>query len=325
MSTADGMAVPRSPFVPEPTRAARRLDLAERLAPAFAEALAEVMTSEDRDPRHPAAVLPAAVVGRLVREFDLESVDEAMLLALETARGMARPPISGYRVGAVGLVSSGDVLLGGNLELVGASMSQTVHAEGFVTLLARARGELVGTLALREARPCAHCRQVLAEMDGSANLSLIDLVGHVLRLSDIYPWPFVPGDLGMERARPGSIAWPGLAIRDARVPDDVAQELVAAGRAAHAPYGRTPAAAVLRVADGRAVAGSVLESVAFNPTIGPVLDALVRTLAMGRDYRDISEAWLAVPAGAPVNHEAPARDALAAAAPGTSLHVTYWV
>ena len=97
-----------------------------------------------------------------------------------------------------------------------------MHGEGSVTLLARARGELVATLALAQARPCAHCRQVLAEMDGAhgsaagrTDLRLIDPTGHVLRLADVYPWPFAPGDLGMAGAEPGAIAWPDLALADA--------------------------------------------------------------------------------------------------------------
>ena len=72
------------------------------------------------------------------------------------------------------------------------------------------------------------------------------------------------------------------------------------------------------------ITGAVLESVAFNPTIGPVQDALVGLLAAGHELEDIGEAWLAIPREARVGHEAAARDALAAAAPGSPLHVTYW-
>ena len=284
------------------------------------------------DPLHPVAVVPAAVVAGLVDELGLAGVEEAMLLALGTAAGLARPPVSGYRVGAVGLAAgSGDLVLGGNQELPGAAIWQTVHAEGFVTLLARARGEAVSVLALRQARPCAHCRQVLAEIDGAlgdadgaAGLRLIDPEGRDVRLADLYPMPFSPSDLGMAGCVPGEGASPALDVLDAAVPADAVQMLVRAGQRAHAPYSGARAAVALRLRGGGLVPGAVLESVAFNSTIGPVQDALVGLLAAGYAPGDVVAAWLAVAREAPVGHEAAAADALAAIAPGAPLHVTYW-
>jgi len=316
---------PGSPFTVDPTLAERRGGLVQRSGETFGAALAEAMAGPERDPRHPTAVIPRVVVTRLVEAFGLRDADEAMLLALETARAIARPPISGYRVGAVGLAAeSGDLVLGGNLELVGASIAHTVHAEGFVTLLARARGERLAALALTQARPCAHCRQVLTEMEGAAGLRVIDPGGHVLAVADLYPWPFGPGDLDESGAVPSTVAFPYLGLDGSTVPGPVADLLLETGRTAHAPYSGVPAAVVLRLSNGTLVAGSVLESVAFNPTIGPVQDALVRLVAMGAGPVDIEGAWLAVPRGASVNHEASSRDALAALAPGVALQTGYW-
>jgi cytidine deaminase len=320
-----------SPFGVDPALAARRRDVITRLGPAFPRHLATALEATGRDATHPAGVIPAAAVERLVRELALEGAEEVMILALETARDLARAPVSGYRVGAVGLAAgSGDLVLGGNLELPGASIWQTVHGEGFVTLLARARGETIATLAISQARPCAHCRQVLAEMDGAlgtggaGGLRLVDPAGHVLRLADLYPWPFEPGDLGEAGARPAERPWPDLSLADAAIPPEIAGALLAAGRRSHAPYSGTPAAVALRLPGGGLATGAVLESVAFNPTIGPAQDALVGLLAAGRDLLDIERAWLAIPRGARVGHEAATRDALAAAAPGIPLLVTYW-
>jgi cytidine deaminase len=76
---------------------------------------------------------------------------------------------------------------------------------------------------------------------------------------------------------------------------------------------------------GNVSGGAVLESVAFNPTIGPMQDALVGLLAADHGELDaIEHAWLAVGRDAPVGYGVMARDALAAAAPGASLRVTYW-
>jgi cytidine deaminase len=189
----------------------------------------------------------------------------------------------------------------------------------------------VRTLAISQARPCAHCRQVLGEMDGAHGtadrpdgLRLIDPLGHVIRLADVYPWPFAPGDLDMTGARPAERSWPDLRLAGAVVPADIADALVAAGARSHAPYSGTPAAVALRCRDGAIVSGSVLENVAFNPTIGPLQDALVGLLAAGRDLAELVGAWIAVPLEARVDHVTTTEAGLTAAAPGVTLHATYW-
>jgi cytidine deaminase len=324
--------VTRDRFAPDRRLGARWSRLQERLGADWAATLAASRAAGGVDPVHPEAVIPAAVVAALVDQLGLESVEEAMLLALAKARDLARPPVSSYRVGAVGLAAgSGDLVLGGNQELPGAGIWQTIHAEGAATLLARARGEPLSVLALVAARPCAHCRQVLAEIDGAlgkpdggGGLRLIDPDGRDLRLADLYPMAFSPGDLGMAGCVPGQEAWPGLALIDAAVPADTLEALLRAGRRSHAPYSGAPAAVVLRLGSGAMVPGSVLESVAFNPTIGPVQDALVGLLGAGLRPEDVTGAWLAVAREGAVGHEPAARDALASFATGVPLHVTYW-
>ncbi len=316
-----------SPFAPNPALAARWGDLRPALGVAFAGRLAELREGAGRDRLHPAAAIPAAVVAQLVAEFKLTDAREAALLALDTAAALARAPISGYRVGVAGIGAlSGDLLLGGNLEFPGAAIAHTVHAEGFATLLARARGEHLAVLASTQARPCAHCRQILAEMDGAWSLQLIDPQGHELGLNDLFPWPFAPGDLGEVGARAAAGDRVPLAQASVAegVPADVAAALTAVSARAHAPYSRDRAAVVLRLGDGSLIGGAVLESVAFNPTIGPLADALVALDAAGRGSAAIREAWIGVRRGAVVNHEAPARDLLAAVAPTVRLQTTYW-
>ena len=315
-----------SPFAPDPALAARWGDLRPSLGTAFAARLADVREGAGRDRRHPAAAIPAAVVAQLVAEFNLTDGREVALLALDAAASLAKAPISGYRVGVAGIGAlSGDLLLGGNLEFPGAAISNTVHAEGFATLIARARGEHLAVLASTQARPCAHCRQVLAEMAGAWALQLIDPQGHQLGLGDLFPWPFAPGDLGNVGAR----AVDGEALRlvsalSDGVPADVTEALAAAGTRAHAPYSRDRTVVVLRLADSSLVSGAVLESVAFNPTIGPLADALVCLEAAGRGSAAIREAWIAVRRGAVVNHETPSRGLLAVVAPTVRLQTTYW-
>ena len=105
------------PFPPDPALAARRGERLATLGAGFPARLEAVLDATGRDAVHPAAVIPAAAVARLVADLGLEvddGVEVVMLLAIETARGLARPPVSGYHVGAVGLAAgSGDLVLGG--------------------------------------------------------------------------------------------------------------------------------------------------------------------------------------------------------------------
>ena len=267
-------------------------------------------------------VLPGRAAAAIVERFGLAS-DDLLLHLLPLAGAVARAPISGFRVAAVGRVAgSGDVLLGGNLEWPGASLHHTVHAEGFVAVRAWQRGGSLETLAVTEAHPCAHCRQVLAEFAASAGLVLIDPLGHRLDLDRLYPWPFDPAVLDQPGAGPGPGTRPDLRL-PADLPPGVASLLGAAGRRAHAPYSGCPAAVVLEV-EGALTAGAGLESVAFNPTLSALQTALVALVAGGRDPARIARAWLAqVPAGK-VDLAASTRELLAAVAPGATLTVVGW-
>lgn len=134
-----------------------------------------------------------------------------------------------------------------------------------------------------------------------------------------------PGTAGREPGIvAGALPWPNLAIVDERVPGDIAELLARAGRRAHAPYSRCPAAVVLRLANGQLVAGAPIESVAFNPTIGPLQAALVELIALGRAYADIESAHLAVVAGGLVDQAPGTQALLAAIAPEAPLTVTHW-
>ena len=315
--TARAARSTRSPFPVDAAVAARIGSLAN-IEPAFTEAVLASVAPDDR------ALVPASSVRRLIATFDLRSPREASLLALPAATTLAHPPVSGYRVGAVGLTDDGVMILGGNLEFPGASIHHTIHAEGFVTLRARTHARSLAQLALRQARPCAHCRQVLAEMSWADGLRIIDAAGTDLSLGDLYPWAFVPADLGEPGAASGGGGRGRVPADAGALPADVAGAISRAADRAHAPYSGEPAVIAMRDAGGRIVDGAVLESVAFNPTIGPLQDALAAMVARGSPAHGITEAWLVVASGGRIDHAGPTRDLLRAVAPDARLHVTYW-
>lgn len=277
------------------------------------------------------STISRSVAEELVARHGLGSTVQLALLALPVAGAMARCEISGFRVAAVGIeAETGAFLLGGNLEFPGTDLGTTVHAEGFVALRARARGNTLATLAVREAHPCAHCRQTLSESASADGLRLVDLAGSDLTLADLYPWPFRPSALGIAGDAGGRTNWPNLEGLDARhrgdgdIPPDVAAGLLDAGRRAHAPYSGAPSAVALRTAAGRLLAAGCVESVSFNPTTTALQAALVEAVATRADLAAITDAWLASTAGGPVDPEPAFRALLAAVAPGASARVVHW-
>lgn len=327
-----------APFRGDPGIARRMAALSARVGAAVEADIAEIVRRPPTDPID-GSVLPAAVAADLVARHGLDSTRELALLALPLARAMARPPISGYRVAAVGIESgSGDLLLGANLEFPGTDLGTTIHAEGFVPLRARRRGRTLEVLALSEAHPCAHCRQTLVESAGADGLRLIDTLGSVLAITDLYPWAFRPSALGIPADDPATVRLPQLSLAAGAaaggvagagasaggVPPAVAQVLEDAGARAHAPYSGAPSAVAMRLREGMVVGAGCVESVAFNSSIEAIQAALVEVSAVRAEPGDIEAAWLARAPGASVDPAPRFQAVLQAVAPAARAEVVDW-
>lgn len=304
-----------NPFAADPAIASRMAELAPRLGQTIATAMQPCL--ERTDPSvNAGGVLPRAAADDLVHRHGLSGIEELMLLALPVARDIARPPISGFFVGAVGLeAGTGNLILGGNVEFPGTHLGTTVHGEGFVFTRAFSRGTSIAKIAIGEAHPCAHCRQYLSEFAATRDLLLIDPLGHRLTMAELYPWPFDPDYLGETGAVPDRVLW-SLNAGDA--------DLRRAGARAHTPYSKCPAAVVLDLADGSQVHGSAIESVAFNPTMGPLQAALIDLIAHGYRYDEIVAARLGTVVGGAVDYAASTTELLGKVAPGIPLEVIAW-
>jgi cytidine deaminase len=314
----------RAPFSGGPPIARRLSELQGRVGPAVTADVESIVSAVPAD-RLSGSVVPAAAAADLVKRHGLESVRELALLALPVAGAMARPPISGYRVAAVGIeAGSGDLVLGGNVELPGTDLGTTVHAEGFVALRARRRGRMLETLAVAQARPCAHCRQTLIESAGADGLVLIDLFGHEVGIEDLYPWPFRPEALGVLPDDPAVDRRKDLSVAREGLPSEVGHALEEAGRGAHAPYSGAPSAVALRLRDGTLASAGCVESVAFNPSIDAVLAAIAEVIALRADPADIVEAWLGRFPRASVDPGPRFLSVVAAVAPGARATVVEW-
>ena len=138
----------------------------------------------------------------------LPPTDEALVAASLAAREAAWAPYSGYRVGAAVRGESGRIYGGCNVE--NASYGLTICAErGAVMNWAAAGGigvpSTIAVAAFSEdssswvtAMPCGACRQVLAELPGSENLSVWiwdGKEGKKMPLSELLPHSFGAADL----------------------------------------------------------------------------------------------------------------------------------
>lgn len=314
-----------NPFQADPAIAARFARQSADVGDKVAAEIARLVAAQARRPEdNLGSVLLASEVATLRESFGLGSVEELMLLALAPARGIAQPPISNFFVGAVGLErETGNLVLGGNVEFPATHLGFTIHGEGFVFTRAASRGTTIETIAIGEAHPCAHCRQYISEFAGSRELRLIDPLGHRLTMAQLYPWPFDPDYLGEVGAVAG--AFDGsldLAANDS--PATIADRLLDAGRRAHAPYSKCPGAVVLALRDGQMVSGFSIESVAFNPTMGPLQAAIINLIAHGYEAADIAEAAMGTRLGGNVEYSHSVTELLGKLAPHAPLNILGW-
>ena len=315
-----------NPFKADGAKAVRYAQLASSIGYAVSADVAQLALA-DRGRLHQnlGSVLIARDVDDLVARYDLEGPRDLMLIALDAARRIARPPISEFVVGSIGLeAETGNLILGGNVEFPRTHLGLALHGEGFVLTRSFSRRTTISVLAIGEAHPCAHCRQYLSEFAATKNLDLIDPLGHTLTMADLYPWPFDPDYLGEVGVLPTRAPFPTLAYKSEVEPTAATELLLAAGRRAHAPYSKTPSAVVLRTSDGALIAGSTIESVAFNPSLGPLQAAIVDLLAHGYAYDEIAECWLGTVHDGAVDFRRSVSELLGSIAPSAAFHASDW-
>ena len=297
------------------------------------------MTAKPEAVELPGFVMSADEAERAAAAAGVETVEDLLPLLIPSAMRRARPPISRFPVGAVGLGESGRVYAGVNLEFVGAPLSQAVHAEQFLIANAAAAGEPALRAIAVSHMPCGHCRQFLQEIRGAAGIRILvtsdaadGCAAEWRTLASLLPRPFGPHDLLPKDAPlvlephdnrlgdPVDAAANGFAAGDLEGRLKDAAE--AAARAAHAPYSGCPSGFAVADGEGKVYAGGCLESAAYNPTLGPVQTAIIAMIAAsGGSAGDVVAAALVEKEGAVAAQEATARVFLAAVAPQASFHV----
>jgi cytidine deaminase len=312
---------------PDPAVALRCEAIAQTVGPALL-ADARRLLAGNNDPGD-AMTIGAADAASLVRSHGLAGIDELMAALIPLAQTVARPPISNFFVGVIGLErETGDLVIGGNIEFPGTNLGESIHGEQFVLGRAFSRGHSIERVTLLSAPPCGHCRQFLSEFQHGLDLVVATTLGHRFVLRDLLPWTFTPLDLGesgVEPVPPGGTRQEIRIVR-AEINDasDVLEALVDAGRRAYVPYSSAVSAIALKLKDGSVITGSALESVAFNPSLGPLQIALINLIATGRPYTDIDVAVLGGPEGGNVDYAGDARNMLAKVTPDARFKTVHW-
>ena len=252
------------------------------LAADLQSALAPLLADE-----HFPALLTAEQVAMLKTATGLDE-DALAFALLPLAAACARTPVSHFNVGAIARGVSGTWYFGGNMEFIGATMQQTVHAEQSAISHAWLRGEKSLASVTVNYTPCGHCRQFMNELNSGLSLR-INLPGRDPHtLADYLPDAFGPKDLEIKTLLMDEEDH-GFAVTG----DALAQAAIAAANKSHAPYSQAPAGLALECRGGTLFAGRYAENAAFNPSLPPLQGALNLLSLNGYDYPDIQRAVLA--------------------------------
>jgi cytidine deaminase len=196
-------------------------------------------------------------------QSDIESL-------LELAREFARPPISGFRVGALAIGTSGKCYLGANMEFVGVPLHASLHAEQSAVLNAWTHGEEAIEALIVSESPCGHCRQFLFELHDATELT-ITVRGASQKLGELMPEPFAE-----PRKKGHSLLDSSPQCLDCSQSNlsENARHAIEAARCSYSPYSHSPEGFVIETESGQRFVGRNAESIAFNPSVPAVVTAL---------------------------------------------------
>jgi cytidine deaminase len=264
------------------------------------------------------AMISAHELDELARASGLAR-DALLLACLPWAERWAHPPISHFRVGALALGGSGTLYCGANIEFEGLPLCETIHAEQAAILHAWLGGEASIDLLATSAAPCGFCRQFMVELP-EPRPQIVMPGRPPASVDELLPAHFGPEQLGRTptalRAGPHA-----LRVIGGDANDPLVAATLAAAQRASVPYSGTIAAVGLETGDGRCFAAATLESVAYNPTLGPAQAAVIALHLQGGRLAEVRRALLLELAGGMLHHGRSAAQILASFAAGVRLQV----
>ncbi|KAJ6856864.1 cytidine deaminase 1-like [Populus alba x Populus x berolinensis] len=249
----------------------------------------------------PIFVIEASEAESMAKQAGL-TVLQLLPTLVKSAQALARPPISNYHVGAVGLGSSGRIFLGGNVEFPGLPLHHSIHAEQFLITNLTLNAEPSLKYVAVSSAPCGHCRQFFQEIRHAPDI-------HILITGDSNSNHNYNNDLANEEQFEPMSCDDKLPNGVSAAFEDLKNEALEAAKKSHAPYTNCPSGVALMDCEGKVFRGSYMESAAYNPSMGPVQAALVAYVMGGRGggYDRIVAAALVEKQGAQARQEQTAR------------------
>eukprot|EP00889_Picochlorum_renovo_P007751 jgi/Picre1/34781/NNA_002247.t1 len=282
-------------------------------------------------------VVPAERVAQLKEELGITS-DELIKSLITPASALARPPISTFHVGAVGIGGSGNLYVGCNLEFANLPLYNSVHAEQFLLVNALHHRETrIEKLAI-SAAPCGHCRQFFSELNCADSIKFLFFNGSY-SLGQLLPMRFKPTDLLEDPETPLLLLPQNNQVEFSPQAEEQIQGwrdsgntlLVQAAEAAleecrnaYCPYSRCPASASIVTDDGGVYAGGYIESAAYNPSMLPLQSAIIDAVIDGMPcYTKMTAAILLETEGGAVQHDRTMRVNVAQISPQADFFVLH--
>jgi len=266
-------------------------------------------------------VIPAKLVKKLLESSQAMSIGELMLSFLPLASAYAKPDISNFYVGAVAQGSSGALYLGANLELAGAGLNNSVHAEQSAINNALLHQEQGITRIAVNHSPCGHCRQFLNEIKDGSEIEVLVLGKEPRQLNELLPESFKPADLGAD--------WPLFTLDETQlvanekisvcIEQSIANGAGSVSKHSYAPHTGALSSVLVKVSEAVFAVGVYIENAAYNPSLSPFMSALDRLRYSQSDFGQIKEVLLVELSDAVLSHEAQIASLISQLAPDASF------
>ena len=215
------------------------------------------------------------------------SLDQVMELLRPLSRTYAKAPISNYMVGAVCSGSSGNLYFGSNIEILGESLSFTLHAEQSAVVNAWSHGETYINFINVGGSPCGYCLQFLNELNHVDSLLIINPKGKNYTISDLLTLPFGPKNLGIDGGLMSKNNNNLILENDSR--DRLVLAALNAANMSYAPYSKGYSGIAVMTEDGNIFQGYYAENAAFNPSISPIEFVLSSLNFSGKSFNQIKK------------------------------------
>ncbi|MGR5092657.1 cytidine deaminase [Vibrio maritimus] len=275
----------------------------------IANFLKPIITASDFD-----ATISKSQFEELLAISGLED-DELRVALLPFAAAYSYAPISEFYVGAIVRGLSGQLYFGANMEIIGAQLGQTVHAEQSAISHAWMKGETGLKDITINYSPCGHCRQFMNELTTADTLVVQLPQRDAMTLQEYLPESFGPKDLGITDALMNPKQH-GLSTEET---DALILSAVDALNKSHAPYTKNLSGVAIAIESGKVYQGAYAENAAFNPSLPPLQVAFMQLLLDGESFESIRLVALAEMTSGKISHLADTQATLEAIDPDIPL------